>query len=89
MLVHAHYDDVQLVGSNIRYAKRFYLLYQDALSNLQQVVEDLGKTNFQQLAEDLDSIDNQPKNRLNKNLPQIVADLENYILKFHGAINWF
>ena len=69
-----------LSGSNIRYAKRFYLLYQYALSNLQQVVEDLGETNFQHLAENLESIGNQ-SNISNTNLPQLVADLENYIFK--------
>ena len=73
--------DVQgLSASNIRYAQRFYLLYQDALSNLQQVVEDLGKTNFQQVAENLEYIGNQT-NISNTNPPQIVADLENYIFK--------
>ena len=72
-------DAQGLSATNIRYAKRFYLLYQYALSNLHQLAEILEMTNLQQLAEDLESIDNEPKNMSNKNLPQIVADLENNI----------
>ena len=42
-----------LSESNIRYCKRFYLLYCEAIENLPQLVEDLTSTNLPQVVEDL------------------------------------
>lgn len=56
-------DATGLSASSIRYAKRFYLLYNKEIENLQQVAEDFRNeevhkhsgTNFQQVAESLQS----------------------------------
>lgn len=45
-----------LSESNIRYCKRFYLLYCQTIENLPQVVEDLDSKNLPQLVEELCSI---------------------------------
>lgn len=45
-----------LSESNIRYCKRFYLLYSEAIENLPQVVEDLNGRNLPQVVEELCSI---------------------------------
>lgn len=45
-----------LSESNIRYCKRFYLLYCQAIENLPQLVEDLDSKNLPQLVEELCSI---------------------------------
>ena len=45
-----------LSESNIRYCKRFYLLYCQSIENLPQVVEDLDSKNLPQLVEELCSI---------------------------------
>ena len=45
-----------LSPSNLRYTKRFYLLYNELVGNFQQVAEDLCRQNFQQLAENLFSV---------------------------------
>lgn len=45
-----------LSPSNLRYTKRFYLLYNDLVGNFQQVAEDLCRQNFQQVAENLFSV---------------------------------
>lgn len=45
-----------LSESNIRYCKRFYLLYCKAVVNLPQVVEELGDKNLPQVVEELCSI---------------------------------
>ncbi len=47
---------VGLSESNIRYCKRFYLLYSEVIENLPQVVEDLERTILPQLVEELCSI---------------------------------
>lgn len=45
-----------LSESNIRYCKRFYLLYNQVVENLPQLVEDLDSKNLPQLVEELCSI---------------------------------
>ena len=45
-----------LSESNIRYCKRFYLLYSKVIENLPQVVEDLNGRNLPQVVEELCSI---------------------------------
>ena len=45
-----------LSETNIRYCKRFYLLYNEAIANLPQLVEEMETQNLPQLVEDLCSI---------------------------------
>ena len=45
-----------LSPSNLRYTKRFYLLYNELVENFQQVAENSDGINLQQLAENLFSV---------------------------------
>ena len=45
-----------LSPSNLRYTKRFYLLYNELVGNFQQIAENSDDTNLQQLAENLFSV---------------------------------
>ena len=45
-----------LSPSNLRYTKRFYLLYNELVGNFQQLAENSDDTNLQQLAENLFSV---------------------------------